>query len=425
MKRIAQFSAWVVMAGCLFGGMVRAQERYSPMRPDDGIISANQHFYVTGTNRAELLTISIWAEDTVERVAGLINRPYPQAPGETLTRIDLVYTNDEPPCVSMEQYDSDAGFRQVLLLRNVTRREQPDALRALCTLILNRYARAARPNTPFIRDPESAVPYWMVEGMARHGLPVWRAAGREAVIQAWNAGESFSIENILKGTWPEPLKSAAGAEWFEWLQDRPDASELFHAALVQTGAGEQLTGAWLPEQCPGSGTLRDWNQAWSLHLATLASSILTPGALLPEDVTRLRESLVIRPEMISVAAQEDVPYAYQLGDMIEGRSAFWMPALVEAIAARIQEASIGRAPALQETARKYLIYLNAVPQQRAGFWSRLWHGDVSDAKLRALLKEADHSLLMLEARVQAGQADADSITYEEPPREMRQGKDEP
>lgn len=395
------------------------------MLPDEpGMISGNQHFYVTGTNRAELLEIAIWSEAVADRVSGLMNQPYPQAAGETLMRIELIYTNGLPPRVAMEQYDSDAGFRQVLRLQNVTRNEQSSALQALCCLILNRYARAARRNTASVLPPEAAVPYWMVDGMARHGLPAWRASGREAVLQAWNSGESFPIEMILRGAWDEPLKSAAGGEWFEWLQDRPDGALLFQSALARTGAGGELTGEWFMEQCPGGGTLRDWNQAWSLHLATLASTILAPGALLPEDVARLRESLIIRPEMISVAAQEDVPYAYQLGDMIEGRAAFWMPALVDAVGARIQEASVGRAPALQETARKYLAYLDAVPQHRAGLWQRLWRSDATDAALRTMLVEADESLRVLEEEVQARQPGADSATYEEP-HEPRQGKDDP
>ncbi|MDD2236064.1 MAG: hypothetical protein PHG65_02510 [Kiritimatiellae bacterium] len=394
-----------ILAACALSA--GAQEQLSPGQPEEsGIISGNQFFYVVGADRAEMLEIALWSEDVAERIAAFMGVPYPQRAGETLLRIELIYGEELPVRVEERQYDSDAGFRQVLILQNVTKNEQTEALRALCRLILGRYARGGLRAAPSVSDP--SVPGWMVDGMMMQWLPMQRIAGREALLQAWEAGETFTIDRILSEEWSEPLQSGVAGEWFKWLLNQPGSAALFQAALARVGSGREITGEWLIGQCSGFGTLREWNQAWSLHLAMLPSTILLPGALLPEDVVRLRESLVINPEMISVVIQEDVPYTYMLQDMIEGRHASWMPALAAALAARIQEVSLGRAPELQESARAYLDYLEAVPLQSDGWWST----DASDEELHALLEKADHLLQTLEEKLQTRQLDADSVTDE-------------
>ncbi len=380
-----------MLAACALSAI--AQERVAPIQPEEpGLISGKQHFYVSGADRAEMLEIALWAEDVASRITGFLGAPYPQRAGETLLRVELVYTNGQPIRVEEQQYDSDVGFRQILILQNVTKNEQTDALRALCHLILGRYALGGRGAAP--SEADRLVPDWMVDGMVMQWLPMQRIAGREALLRAWEAGETFTIERVLNEVWSEPLNSGVAGEWFNWLLDQPGSAALFQAALAQAGLGREITAEWLIGQLPGNGSLRDWNQAWSLHLAMLPSTILLPGALLPEDVERLRESLVIHPEMISVATQEDVPYTYTLQDMMEARQASWMPTLAAALAARIQAATLGRAPELQETARAYLDYLEAVPLQSDGWWTR----DASDEELRALLEKADQLLQALAIR---------------------------
>jgi hypothetical protein len=416
-KRHRHRNAWLATLLLIAtAGGARAVEL--PLAEDNGVISGDVRFRVSGPNRAENVEVASWADEVYSRLVDLMHWEMPRDSRQRLIQVVLEYGGTDGALVTSRQYLTDVGLVQELRLRNVDRENQAEAAEQLIRLLLNRYA-ALHSGTPVRSADTAPFPDWLVYGAASHFSVPQRLSNRAVVMDAWRRQADLGIRSLLKGELPPQLQRPTEGEFFEWIMDRPDGRRILSEVVQEVCSGKVPGTEELLCRVMGFGSVRAAAQAWDLHLVSLQSVLLAPGTCTPEELAAFRESVLVTPDVLGPAAGVDVMSTHPLSALIIYRNEKWMPRLCDALTRRISETSVGRAKELQQTARLYLQFLDRLAAARDQ-----WAGsDMTDEELLELLEQAEIALDELEYKVRTGQIKPPSATLTADQSPPESGKD--
>ncbi len=364
-------------------------------------ISRTQRFFVTGAASADAVHLASWAEEVAEKVAEELGGDIFFRRGEPL-HIAVRTDEDQPGGrVVRAQGYVDRRLGQKLILVNGDRVDQEEALEGLCWFLMNRYVMA-RQDGHQRQEQLGTVPYGLAVGLAQNIYPNLRARNNDRVVQMWREEQdlSFSSVIVLEELGENAAVSrAVAASVFAWMNSWDESGQRWDRLFTHLADGGLVSAEWLAEVSAGS--LRELNQDWDLWLAGRQLVKGQWGITSAQDVMQLHRLLTVGPEVLSLAAREEVMESFSWEDLIMRRAEPWIPALATFLRLKVQGLGIGRSKGFQDVTAKYGDFLEELARRKPdGFFVRWFYHEVTDEELRGLLEEAHGAFVLLEARLE-------------------------
>lgn len=386
------------------------QEVAPPAAPATKVaFSTTRRFVVQGLGAADASSIALWTEEVARRLESLVGRPIPV---KGFMPLELVPSRDTGVVarVITAQGFVDGQVQQRIVMVHPRELDQEDLLEGLCRLLLNRYVitlQAARQRA----EELGSVPDWMAVGAAQTLYHELRVRNARMMLSRWKMNHSFSIGAILD------LQNLPGGRWNEkalcglmtgWLATWPDAHRQWGRMFERRAAGRVIDDAWLASSA-AYGSARDMNKAWDVWLAQ--QCVQHDWARGPvQRLSDLRQVLRINPDDYGIAVEGDVAVPLTPGAMIDLRKRPWMDALTARVALKIQWLAIGQPAELQDVARGYAVFMDALAARKSAFSGGLFGRAPSEGQLRKMLSEADAALEEYERDAVRRKAYLDSVS---------------
>ncbi|NCC52199.1 MAG: hypothetical protein EOM20_13415 [Spartobacteria bacterium] len=337
--------------------------------PTTPAISSSKRFVVKGLTTPEHVELAVWLEDVAESLEELLDRSLAFDRGEPLTLVMRVNPDgDEGQVYAMQRW---SGFRlqQEILVVNPGRVNQEDVLEALVGLLLNRFPIAGQ-SLSSRGERLAEVPEWLAVGVAANLYGVQRARNDQVALAAWAQGVLPGLGDIITGM---PYEGPERTAWLglatAWLLGVPPAPAILDGIFAAARRGE----AWEVESLIPLfqvDTFGEIEQQWDLWVIARQQVRSEWGAVSAADLEALEESLLVRPEIISMITREDGTHTLTIADLIEQRDVAWMLVLARFMEMRVQSLGIGRSRGFQAVLNEYALFFRQLGARRKGLFAQ-------------------------------------------------------
>ncbi|HMP89311.1 MAG TPA: hypothetical protein PJ991_03870 [Kiritimatiellia bacterium] len=378
---IACMMTTLLIYGAGVRGATNVMERSNPALPQAGkvVASHQRNFYITGTNPTLSLELAIWAESLRQRLEALAGTSIPGEHANPIVIEAVVHTNEPVGrAVAVQQADQDGRVRQAVTLINMDDMDQEDILEAISGLLLNRWIHA-RQSADERRSRPGAFPEWFAVALAQNLYPELKernlrvVENAEAMLDYTPASRVFLHERFAPGRWRE--KAHAGLVG-SWLVDFLSGPMLITKAAEQIARHGTLSPTsiqlWLEVK-----DQRSFDMAWDVWMARQIRRVV-PGTH-SDDPRTIARILEMRPEDLGVFLPEGLTGSRISVDiLLANRDKNWVGQICQALAWKLQQASIGRSPELVAALRPVVVFFNELPKNTERRRQKI----VSDKKLR-------------------------------------------
>ncbi|MBN1269908.1 MAG: hypothetical protein JXB04_09985 [Kiritimatiellae bacterium] len=356
-------------------------------------LSTSRRFLATGGTSADNVQLAEWAEQVAVKCADLVGWPPMFQRGDPLVLALRPVAGSAGGRIVKAQGLVAGRLRQKLIVYGVEDVDQEDLLEALAWLLLNRYVFERQ--DPDAQPAEaSEAPDWLAAGVAQNLYAALRARNGRMMLRAWEQGLAPSFEALLayevlpEGRWIE--KAAAGMAC-AWWQSLPDPEARWAALFQRLAQKDVVSAGWLATEGAGLESVAALEQNWDLWLAHREQIRADWGTVTPEDLSKLREALVVDAELLRLVGWEDPPAAMPPERLIDHRRERWIPTLAMYVGFKVKNLALGRAGEYQDVVMLY-----------STFWDALARRGVfrpSARRLRRMLAEAHGAFSTLETEI--------------------------
>jgi len=351
--------------------------------------SPSRRFVIVGTNTTQLIPISRWSDEVAEKA-------------ERILRIKMDFREREFRIVvdAGDRYQSGrvqhiAGFSkgifvQKLLIENPEAIDWEEVLEVFCSLLLDGQTVAqAKSSRPEVRRVP-AVPAWFSTGLAHNLDPALKSRDRRIVMNWGRAGALPPFSSVVK--WhvlPDgrSMEKAISTAAVEWLLSLPDSAKCIEMLFSRLASGDAVSAEWIATLFPDCRTVEVLDGIWQARLDGERLVIADTGASSALAVEMLKDQLAIRALELGIPVDTNMSMVIEMKDLVAMKEKDWLPAFCVTKATQIRLSAGAGSPELLDAVEKYCVFLEALKNRR------------HDAKLLALLAEADAARQRLETVV--------------------------
>ncbi len=355
------------------------------------IRSAKRGFLVTGSDSAELLSVSRWAEDVADDIERTM-RVKMGFGSRRILRIDI-RTNEELPegRVRGQQRFLSGQLEQRIRIENADNINWEDALEVYSKLLLNGYVVLCQ-TEPQRAKSLGEVPDWLAVGLVQHIDPALRARNRKIVL-SWREDTGLpAFAEFLEwhdmSTGRQREKALCGMV-VAWLCSRRESSGRWSSVFQRLADGEGISEEWLAANVVACGSVPDMAGAWSRWIDHQQRIITDLGSVSTLLMGKLRRRLVLRSGEPGVPAPAGVAEEMGFDVLVQRKKERWIPNFCKSREEEIKLLGAGRPAEFVTVTILYGDFLKAMQKRKR------------DQTLIKLLAKADKALDELAATVRA------------------------
>jgi hypothetical protein len=380
---------WPWIAGAPLAAWLAAGALLSPAPAAAfSVDHSSRHVTIVAEHPRQKGDLRRWAEGNAAALVKILDfRPRPKF--EVPLPVEIAVTN-APAFRPVFEWRTDARGRTVqrLVIGDPERIDQEDLLELFCRLILNEFAAGPAAERG---EPRGAVtvPDWLSVGVAQNLYPALRTRNGQIVgtLVAQRAVPPF----VTLLTWlhlPEGRhnEKAICGLMLQWLLGRSDGAATVKALIKRAAQGAPPTMADVATLM-SAGSAAELEQEWQRWIGR-QERIVRRGDETPADqLQKLRQQLIVTGDELRYAGCPDIRPPQTPADLLELRTADWMPTLAAFKAEQLTRTALGKDAEYAAVVTKYCDYLD-------GLKRRMW-----PYRLRQRLQRAEKALTKLEKTV--------------------------
>lgn len=349
-------------------------------------------FVILGQDSMEMLGLSKWVEEVVDRLEKKFGLEFPYGRSNCL-RI-VIRGNKPEPAGSNEVVTPGEGSNTgAIELTSVF-----DGERNVPTLIFHDYYNMDRDSamealTHFLlnglvisNQTEVTLPAWLYRGMAQNLFVNDRRKNNEKVSEKWKNGEIGTVYQILSPDVSIDDSSIYGV-FVELLLSMPQDSAIFSKMFGHMAAGGTIDREWLEKTLSLPEKRFDLDGEWDLWILRNKSRIYGLGRLDVELIRQLKAEMLLYNGSFGIPDDSGLSGAITFRDLIELKDKHWIKDVCRDKTARLQLLGLGKAREFTDVTNLY-----------CGFLSALARGK-SDWRLKGMLESADMKLIELQTEM--------------------------